>query len=141
MNQDAEETITAYYAALRNGESLSSFFAEAPGSIKIGLSERLVGYADVAAGLSEQTATTDDWTVESNELSVSVDGNLAWFSDQVSMAWTDTQTDTSYEFDTRWTGTLKRRENAEEWQFVSLHVSAPTEELQNPEDDLFSWDG
>ena len=141
MHQDVEATITAYYEALRSGESLSSFFAEAPGVIKIGLSERLVGYADVAAGLSEQTATTDDWSVESHELSVSVDGTLAWFSDQVSMRWTDTQTDTDYEFDTRWTGTLKRRENDEEWQFVGLHVSAPTEELQNPEDDLFSCDG
>ncbi|MFD1643091.1 YybH family protein [Halohasta litorea] len=141
MHQDAETTITAYYEALREGESLSSFFAEAPDSIKIGLSERLVGYADIAAGLSEQTATTDDWTVESHDLSVSVDGNLAWFSDRVSMAWTDTQTDSDYEFDTRWTGTLQRRENGDEWQFVTLHVSAPTAELQNPEDDLFSWDG
>lgn len=141
MHQDAEATVTAYYEALRNGESLSSFFVETPDSIKISLSDRLVGYADVAAGLSEQTATTDDWTVESHDLSVSADENIAWFSDRVSMAWTDTQTDTDYEFDTRWTGTLKQRENDEEWQFVSLHVSAPTAELQNPEDDLFSWDG
>jgi len=140
MHQDAEATITAYYEALRNGESLSSFFSEAPNTIKIGLNERLVGYADIAAGLSEQTATTDDWTVKSHELSVSVDGTIALFNDQVSMAWTDTQTDTDYEFDTRWTGTLKWSENTEKWQFVCLHVSAPTADLQNPEDELFSWD-
>lgn len=141
MNRDADDTVTAYYDALRNGETLSSFFAEAPDIIKIGLSERLVGYADVADGLSEQTATTDNWSVESNDLSVSVDGNIAWFSDQVSMAWTDTQIDTDYSFETRWTGTLKRRERSEAWQFVMLHVSAPDTELQNAADDLFAWDG
>ena len=141
MTQDADETVTAYYEALRTGESLSSFFVEAPNIVKIGISDRLVGYADVADGLSEQTATTDDWTVESHDLSVSVDDDLAWFSDQVSLSWTDIQTDTDYSFETRWTGTLRRHDSDADWQFVSLHVSAPDEALQSAEDDLFSWDG
>ena len=140
MRQDAEATITAYYDALRDGESLSSFFAEAPNIVKIGISERLVGYADVADGLAEQTATTDDWTVESHALSVSVDDTHAWFSDRVSLAWQDMQTDTDYSFETRWTGTLRRHDSDADWQFVSLHVSAPDEALQSAEDDLFSWD-
>lgn len=140
MNRDAEATVVAYYDALRNGETLSSFFIETPDCIKIGLSERLVGYAEIADGLSEQTATTDDWTVESHDLSVSVDEDIAWFSDQVTMAWTDLQTDSEYSFETRWTGTLKRRENSEAWQFLTLHVSAPDDELQSAADDLFAWD-
>lgn len=141
MKQDAEKTVTAYYSALREGESLSAFFREAPDTIKVGLSERLVGYADVAAGLSEQTATTIDWTVESQDLSVSVEDDIAWFSDTVTMEWTDTQVDTDYSFETRWTGTLTRRESNAPWQFVTLHVSAPDEELQTAEDDLFAWEG
>lgn len=140
MNQDAESTIAAYYDALRGGESLSAFFAEAPNIVKVGLSERLVGYADVASGLSEQTATTESWTVDSQDLSVTAHDELAWFSDQVSMAWTDTQVDTDYSFETRWTGTLERRGSDDEWRFVCLHVSAPNEELQHAEDDLFAWD-
>ncbi len=140
MKQDAEATVTAYYAALRDGESLSAFFREAPDTVKVGLSERLVGYADVAAGLSEQTATTVDWTVNSHDLSVSVDDETAWFSDQVTLEWTDSQLDTDYSFETRWTGTLTRREPEAPWQFVTLHVSAANEELQTAEDDLFAWE-
>ena len=140
MKQDAEGTVTAYYSALREGESLSAFFREAPDTVKVGLSERFVGYADVAAGLSEQTATTVDWTVESNDLSVSVDGNTAWFSDQVTLEWTDSQLDADYSFETRWTGTLSRREDGAPWQFVTMHVSAANEELQTAEDDLFAWE-
>ena len=141
MKQDAEATVTAYYSALREGESLSAFFREAPDTIKVGLSERFVGYADVAAGLSEQTATTVEWTVESHDLSVSVDDDIAWFSDQVTMEWTNTQLDTDYSFETRWTGTPKRRESDAPWQFVTLHVSAADEELKTAEDDLFAWEG
>jgi len=140
MKQDAETTVTAYYSALRDGESLSAFFREAPDTVKVGLSERLVGYADVADGLSEQTATTVEWTVESHDLSVSVEDDIAWFSDRVTMEWTDTQVDTDYSFETRWTGTLRRRESDAPWQFVSLHVSAADEELKTAEDDLFAWD-
>ncbi len=141
MNQDAEGTVTAYYAALRDGKSLSAFFREAPDTIKVGLSERFVGYADVAAGLSEQTATTVEWTVESHDLSVSVDRDTAWFSDQVTLEWTNSQLDADYSFETRWTGTLTRRESGDPWQFVTLHVSAANEELQTAEDDLFAWEG
>ena len=140
MGRDAAETVAAYYDALEGGETLSSFFAEAPNTVKIGLSERLVGYADVASGLSEQTATTEDWRVESNDLSVTVDDGIAWFDDQVSLAWQDIPTDTAYSFESRWTGVLRRRDG-DEWQFVTLHVSAPNEELQTAEDDLFSWEG
>ena len=139
MGRDAAETVAAYYDALEGGETLSSFFAEAPNTVKIGLSERLVGYADVASGLSEQTATTDDWSVESNDLSVTVDDDIAWFDDQVTLAWQDIPTDTDYSFESRWTGTLRRRDD--DWQFVTLHVSAPNEALQTAEDDLFSWEG
>jgi hypothetical protein len=141
MRRDAAETVLAYYDALRSGETLSSFFAESPDIIKVGLSERLVGYADVADGLSEQTATTDSWSVESHDLSVSVDGDVAWFGDQVLLEWTDIEMDTDYRFETRWTGLLRRREDGAAWQFVSLHVSTPNEALQHAEDDLFSWDG
>ena len=140
MGRDAAETVAAYYDALEGGETLSSFFAEAPNTVKIGLSERLVGYADVASGLSEQTATTEDWTVESTDLSVTVEDDLAWFDDQVSLAWRDIPTDTDYSFESRWTGTLRRRGD-DEWQFLTLHVSAPNEALRTAEDDLFSWDG
>ncbi len=141
MHEDAEATVTAYYAALREGEPLPGFFREAPDTIKVGLSERLVGYADVATGLSEQTATTVDWTVESHDLSVTAEATVAWFSDQVTLEWTDTQLDTDYSFETRWTGTLKRHESDDPWQFVTLHVSAADEELQTAADDLFAWDG
>lgn len=141
MSQDAESTITAYYDALRAGDSLSRFFAESPETIKVGISERLVGYADVAAGLSEQTATTDDWTVESHELATTVRDDVAWFNDRVTLAWYDTPTDTHYSFETRWTGILQRRSTDGEWQFVTLHVSVPDEGLRDAADDLFAWDG
>ncbi len=141
MKQDIEQRVTDYYAALRDGESLSAFFREAPDTVTVGLSERQVGYADVAAELSEQTATTVDWTVESHDLSVSADGDTAWFSDLVTLGWTDSKLDTDYSFETRWTGTLTRRDRSEPWQFVVLHVSVANEELRTAEDDLFAWDG
>jgi len=43
-----EETIGAYYDALREGEALAPFFVESPATVKVGLSERLVGYAEKA---------------------------------------------------------------------------------------------
>jgi len=139
MKEDAEATVTAYYDALRAGDALSPFFMESLATVKVSLSERLVGYPDVADELSEQTATTNDWTVESTDLSVTTRDGYGWFHDEVTLAWTDTQMDEHYEFDTRWTGTLEANETDGTWQFVSLHVSAPTEELQT-EDDLFNWD-
>ena len=140
MEQDAAEMITAYYEALEASEPLSPFFAESLSTVKVGLSEQLVGYPDVADALAEQTATTTDWRVEDAEPSVTAREEFAWFHDRLTLAWTDTTLDTDYEFDTRWTGTLKWSENTEKWQFVCLHVSAPTADLQNPEDELFSWD-
>ncbi|MFC7136866.1 hypothetical protein ACFQRB_11005 [Halobaculum litoreum] len=65
-----EETVRAYYDALRAGEPLAPFFVESPATVKVGIGERLVGYAGVANGLREQTRTTDDWGVESHDLRV-----------------------------------------------------------------------
>lgn len=140
MKQDAEATITAYYDALREGDALSSFFAESLAIVKISLSDRHVGYPDVADELSEQTATTDDWSVESHDLSVTTRDDYGWFHDDVTLAWTDTTLDTDYEFETRWTGTLEANEADDTWQFVSLHVSAPEADLKTDEDELFNWD-
>ena len=139
MEQDATEMITAYYEALEASEPLSPFFAESLSTVKVGLSEQLVGYPEVADALAEQTATTTDWRVENPDPSVTAREGFAWFHDRVTLAWTDTTLDTDYEFDTRWTGTLEANPDGT-WQFVSLHVSAPNEELQNAADDLFSWD-
>ena len=139
MKQDAAELITAYYEALEASEPLSPFFAESLSTVKIGLSEQLVGYPEVADTLAEQTATTTDWRVENADPSVTAREEFAWFHDQLTLAWTDTTLDTDYEFDTRWTGTLESNADGT-WQFVSLHVSAPNKELQNAADDLFSWD-
>lgn len=139
MKQDAEATITAYYDALRAGDPLSPFFLESLATVKVSLSERLTGYPDIADELSEQSAMTDAWTVESSDLSVTAREEYAWFHDEVTMAWTNTKRDTDYEFETRWTGALEANADGT-WQFVSLHVSTATEELQD-DDALFDWDG
>jgi len=115
---DAAATVRTYYEALRDGEPLGPFFADAV--VKVGISERLVGHDAVVAGLREQTRTTTDWTVESRDLRVTERNCHAWFADDVRMAWTDTERTIRHEFDTRWTGTL---EHDEEWQFVGMHVS------------------
>lgn len=140
MKDDAAETIAAYYEALEASEPLSPFFAESLSTVKIGLSEQLVGYPDVADGLAEQTATTADWRVENADPSVTERESFAWFHDRLTLAWTDTTLDTDYEFDTRWTGTLEANPDST-WQFVSLHVSSPSAELEDAANDLFSWDG
>lgn len=119
---DAEETVRAYYDALRRGEPLASFFAETDGIVKFGISERLTGFEEISESLREQTRTTADWTVESNALCVHQRDEYAWFSDDVFMAWTDGRI--RYEFDTRWSGTLERHD---EWRFVGLHVSTARE--------------
>lgn len=137
----AESVVHAYYDALRTGEALGQFFA-ADEVVKFGISERLVGSDEVRAGLAEQTSTTTDWVVESHALRVTERTHYAWFSDRVTMGWTDTDRRIRYEFETRWSGTLERdaRElsttdaeattseaptaNSEEpWQFVGMHVS------------------
>ena len=128
---DARETITAYYDALREGAPLGPYFAdEQPGDdafVKYGLSERLVGDAEIRSGLRRQTETTTNWTVTSHALQVCSRDTSAWFSDAVSMAWTDTETAIRYEFETRWSGTLVQPEpepkSTDGWQFVGMHVS------------------
>jgi hypothetical protein len=140
MKQDAEATIGAYYEALRAGEPLSPFFLESLGSVKISLSDRLTGYPDIADELSEQSAITTEWTVDSDDLSVTAREDYGWFHDEVTMAWTNTRVDTDYEFETRWTGTLEANESDGTWQFVSLHVSTPTDDLQPDDDALFDFD-
>ncbi|MFC7141955.1 nuclear transport factor 2 family protein [Halosimplex aquaticum] len=136
----AADRVRAYYDALRAGEPLAPFFAPGDDVVKVGISERLVGGEEVAAGLREQTESTTGWHVESRDLRVTERDRHAWFADSVAMAWTDTDRQIRYEFDTRWSGTLERRigdepaessETAtsadgtadERWQFVGMHVS------------------
>lgn len=121
---DAELVVREYYEALRTGEPLPPFFAEDDSLVKVGISERLVGHEEVAAGLREQTGTTEEWTVESRDLRVTERDGYAWFTDDVHMAWTDTLTGTRHGFDSRWSGTLEDRDG---WVFVDMHVSAPLE--------------
>lgn len=122
---NARTTIVEYYDALRTGDQLGQYFAgERPGDeayLKFGISERLVGSEQIRDGLRRQTKTTSDWAVTSHDLRVCERDQHAWFSDTVSMAWTDTTADTRYEFDTRWSGTLEFRSGR--WQFVGMHVS------------------
>lgn len=137
---NAAATIREYYDALRAGDPLGPFFAADSGDgtdefVKFGISERLVGGDEIVAGLREQTATTTDWHVESRDLRVTERSCHAWFSDDVFMAWTDTNRQIRYEFETRWSGTLEARdENGDpvadaasrddvDWQFVGMHVS------------------
>lgn len=119
----AERVIREYYDALRSGESLVPFFAEGE-VVKVGISERLVGSEQVAEGLREQTETTTDWTVESRDLLVRERESVAWFADEVRMAWT-TDEGEDHDFETRWSGTLER--SGEEWKFVGMHVSVARE--------------
>ena len=121
---DPEETIEAYYAALRAGEPLEAFFAERPTSVKVGISERLVGFDAIAAALREQTRTTTDWDVESRDRHVDRRGPTAWFGDDVRMAWTEIESGRRHAFDSRWSGTLER-DGDDGWAFVGMHVSAP----------------
>ncbi|MFD1588848.1 nuclear transport factor 2 family protein [Halorientalis brevis] len=135
---NAAATIREYYDALRTGDSLAPFFADGETDdeiVKFGISERLVGAHEIATGLREQTETTTDWTVDSRDLRVTERSCHAWFSDDVSMAWTDTNRQIRFEFETRWSGTLEARDEdgapvadatnreAVDWQFVGMHVS------------------
>lgn len=147
----ATGTVRDYYAILRAGEPLAPFFAERADLVKFGITERLEGHEAVAAGLREQTAATEDWTVESADLRVAQQGDAAWFTDEVFLAWT--RDGERYEYDSRWSGTLLRRDDTAgdvgdgdvsddgdgddgngddgddddgddgEWQFVGMHVS------------------
>ena len=127
----AESRLRAYYEALRDGDPLYSYFAPDADVVKVGVSERLVGYDEVEAGLREQTRTTADWGVESRDLRVTERDRHAWFSDRVGLSWTDTDRGIRFEFDTRWSGTLERERRTRgesedspgDWRFVSMHVS------------------
>jgi len=98
-------------------------------AVKFGISERLVGGDDIAAGLREQTETTSGWTVDSRALRVTERDDHAWFSDEVVLGWTGADPPIRYEFETRWSGTLERRDEGGnpaddgEWRFVGMHVS------------------
>lgn len=118
----AGETVSAYYEALRDGKPLGRFFADEPGVVKFGISERLVGHDAVVEALAEQTATTTDWRVESRDVTVSERDEWALYHDDVGLAWTDTESGSEYDFETRWSGTLRKDSG---WQFVTLHVSTP----------------
>jgi hypothetical protein len=43
------------------------------------------------------------------------------------MAWEDTEKSRSYDFKTRWSGTLEFDEDTDDWVFVGMHVSAEPE--------------
>ena len=131
-DRTAADRVRDYYEALRTGEPLSPFFAESPDVVKFGITEKLTGYEEIASGLREQTATTEDWTVDSRDLRVVERDDHAWFSDEVGMAWHDVDAGREYSFDSRWSGTLERRTGDEsggsaEWFFVGVHVSAVPE--------------
>jgi hypothetical protein len=121
---DATGAILAYYDALRAGDQLGPFFADDDATVKFGISETLRGHDAVASGLREQSQTTANWTVDSRDLAVGEREGWAWFSDDVFLAWTDTERRIRYEFETRWSGTL---EEDDSWQFVAMHVSTARE--------------
>ena len=128
----AEDRIREYYETLRSGEPLYPFFAEGQTVVKFGITEKLTGYEEIEAGLREQTATTADWTVDSRDRRVVERADHAWFSDDVGMTWYDVAADRECAFDSRWSGTLERRESdgeeaSAEWLFVGMHVSAVPE--------------
>lgn len=132
----AAATVRAYYDRLRDGEPLYPYFQDAPTTVKFGVGERLTGYEAVEAGLRAQTEITTDWVVESDRLVVGERGDHGWFSDDVFMAWTDTERDVRHEFDTRWSGTLVRNDGGDataekqdtpDWLFAGMHVSTSVE--------------
>jgi hypothetical protein len=118
---DPAAAVEAYYAALREGDPIAPFFAENRATVKFGVSETLRGGEAVTEGLREQTAATTGWQVESHNLVVGERDGWGWFTDEVFMAWTDTERRVRYEFDTRWSGALECQD--ESWQFVTMHVS------------------
>lgn len=120
---DPEATVRDYYDALRDGDPLHPYFLDDERVVKFGIGERLAGFAEIRAGLADQTERTTDWVVESRDLRVAEEGDVGWFSDDVFMAWTDTDANVRYEFDTRWSGTLVGRGGV--WQFAGMHVSTP----------------
>lgn len=136
---NAEATVRAYYDALRAGDPLYPFFAREESTVKFGIGEQLRGFGEIREGLRTQTATTDGWEVDSSQLVVTQKGDHAWFSDRVFMAWNSLERGIRYEFETRWSGTLQRREDDAdldtEWRFVGMHVSTPSRSTGNLADE------
>ena len=147
---DPRDTITDYYRALRDEDPLGPYFADETAAddqyVKFGLSERLEGAGAIRDGLRYQSETTEDWSIESHALRVSDRETTAWFSDRVTMSWTDTGDGSRLSFETRWSGTLERRDSPGDvdgdgtaddthdadggpspWQFVGMHVSTATD--------------
>ncbi|MES3518315.1 MAG: nuclear transport factor 2 family protein [Natronomonas sp.] len=123
---DAEATIESYYDAVRTGRPLSPYFLCEPTTVKFGIGERLTGYEAIETGLRTQTEITEGWVIESSRLAVVERDSYAYFSDDVFMAWTDTESNIRYEFDTRWSGTLELRPDDRletPWRFACMHVS------------------
>jgi len=126
----AAAVVRAYYQDLRDGAPLHPYFREAPTTVKFGVGERLTGYEAVERGLRAQTETTTGWIVDSDRLVVEARADHAWFSDDVLMAWTDTERSVRHEFDARWSGTLVRAEGDDPeppWLFAGMHVSTAVE--------------
>ncbi|NUC70903.1 DUF3225 domain-containing protein [Haloterrigena sp. SYSU A558-1] len=129
----AEAVVRDYYDALRSGDPLEPYFLEDESTVKFGISEALFGSESVREALEEQTATTTDWTVESDHLVVAERDAFATFADEVTMAWTDAETGANRQFETRWSGTLVRDGRSErdaagdgaapQWRFATMHVS------------------
>ena len=128
---NARETVREYYEALRADAPLSAYFAQRPGVVKVGVFSHGVGFESVAEGFRRQRHRTTDWTVDSHALATDEHDGYARFSDRVDLAWTDTVADSSYAFETRWTGVLvPDAETEHDWAFVDMHVSAPHDREQ-----------
>lgn len=134
MSDTAESVVEDYYDALRRGDPLERYFFEDASTVKFGISEALFGYDAVADALRSQTETTEEWSIESDRLTVAEDGEFATFADEVTMAWTDAEDGTERRFETRWSGALVRRETPDgdssvdptddpAWLFRTMHVS------------------
>ncbi|WP_293028443.1 nuclear transport factor 2 family protein [Natronococcus sp.] len=113
MSDTAAAVVRAYYKTLRQGDPLPPYFLVDESTTKFGISEGAFGYDAVADALESQTETTTDWTVESHGLEVTEHGEYATFADEVTMAWTDLEAGTDRRFETRWSGTLVRRDAVE----------------------------
>lgn len=137
MSDTAEAVVREYYEALRRGESLPPYFLESESTAKFGISEGTFGYEAVAEALEAQTESTTDWSVESHRLAVTEHGEYATLADEVTMAWTDVEAETDRRFETRWSGTLVRRDALDRgssaaaegptWLFRTMHVSTADE--------------
>ena len=136
MSDAAATFVRDYYDALRNGDALAPYFLADESTVKFGISESLFGFDAVSDALREQTETTASWSVESGHLVTAEREGFATFADEVTMAWTDTDSGERRRFETRWSGTLVRGDDAAgggedgstepdapDWQFATMHVS------------------